>query len=186
MPGTIDTIDYSILKCLHDTDNAFWKKRIHQELADRQAVLPITDQISLQTVGRRVDDLHDEEYLENTIVSPQEVARDLIIGYTLTDAGNMAMQRKRKELLQDVVRDEVFDDTPRPDMTQAVLVEMIGNELELDRQLDRKPATYERDELLVFIGAYILRTKRAAITDADIQEFRNVLERQESLSTILN
>ncbi len=182
----IDDIDYTILKCLHDADEAFWKKRIHQEIQDRWAELPITDEMSLQTVGRRVDKLHDEGYLENTIVSPQNVPRDLIIGYNLTDAGQDTVTSKREILLKKIVRNELFSDETTPTIGQKALAELINNEFGLDGHTVETANHYSRDELLLLLGTYFLEKKASNVFgDEDVQRFRQTIMERKPPSTIL-
>lgn len=188
MGSMIDTIDYGILKCLHDTDTPLWKKRIYQELDDRHAVLPFDDQVSLQTVGRRVDNMHEEGYLENRIVSPQDVPRDLIIGYMPTDAGVTAMRAKQNDLLRQAVRDEVFDDVERPEMSRTVLAEMISNALGISDHTDTVVDRYDRNELLALTGSYFLQQQipsTAKEKEETRQTFRDAIQQRKSPSKLL-
>lgn len=181
----IDTTDYSILKCLHDADRSLWKKRVYQEFNERQDVLPITEAASLQTVGRRVDRLYDDGHLENAIVSPQDVARDMIIGYTLTPQGRKAMDEKRTALLQEIAGDEIFGGDERPEMDGLVLAELISDELEIGEESSTLHENYGRNELLAFIGTYLIKKQTAALTEDDIQQFRDSLVQHQPPSAVL-
>ncbi len=183
----IDTIDFSILTCLQRADSSLWKKRIHQELMEWEETLPLQDAVSLQTVGRRVDKLHDEGYLENTIVSPQDVPRDLIIGYTLTAKGEQIHDAKRESLLKAVVRDELFDDHQHPDIGETALAELLHNEIGAEGSPASTASHYSRDELLVLAGTYFLqKTAGTGFSDGDRQRISEAIMRQEALTTLLH
>lgn len=186
MPRTIDTIDYAILKCLKDAGESFWKKRIYQELEARKKTLPLADDISLQTVGRRVDALNEDGYLENTIVSPQDVPRDLIIGYLLTEKGENVLTRKRESLLKKVVRDELFSDRQDLELRTKAIAELIGDEFNLPGYTDEMAEQYTRDDLLVLTGTYFLQ-KRVSTTfdEDDLEQFRNIIREQESPAVMI-
>lgn len=182
----IDNINYAILKCLQDTDEALWKKRIYQELQDRHEILPFADDVSLQTVGRRIDTLHDEGYLENTIVSPQDVPRDLIIGYAITERGQNTIELKRETLLQKLVRNELFSSDAESSVGQKALAELTNNEFGLDGRTTETADHYSRDELLVLLGTYFLKKKASQVFgEKDVQRFRNAILEGEPPSAVL-
>lgn len=182
----IDNIDYAILKCLRDADASYWKKRVYQELADRKEFLPVTDEVSLQTVGRRIDKLHSDGYLENTIVSPQDVPRDLIIGYQLTEDGANVLETKRETLLQEIVREELFGDNGRFDLNQKALAELVNNEFRVDGYAVETAEHYSRDEMLVMLGMYFLKKKADTVfDDMQIDQFRDAVTQQKSPSTLM-
>lgn len=59
-------------------DRSLWKAKIHETMeADR----------SLQAVGRRVENLVDDGYMESTIIAPDEISPDLIIAFKPTEQG---------------------------------------------------------------------------------------------------
>jgi hypothetical protein len=139
--------------------------------------------VSLQTVGRRVDALHDEGYLENTIVSPQNVPRDLIIGYILTDNGEQAVEAKRHELLRETVRDELFGDTDHPEIDRDVLAELLSAEMD-----DRYAATADqsREALLILTGTYLLQSAATTVFDeTELQNISDAISQQEKPVTLL-
>lgn len=182
----IDNIDYTILKCLNDADDAFWKKRAHQEIQECHDVLPITDNVSLQTIGRRIDALHDEGYVENTIVSPEDVPRDLIIGYSITEQGSTMLNVKRESLLKELVQTELFSDSDAGSVGQQALAELTNNEFGLTDHAHETANSYSRDELLILLGTYFLRKQASHVFgDEDVKQFRNVILEQKKPSTVL-
>lgn len=184
----IDDIDYTILKCLDDAVEAFWKKRIYQEIEERREVLPMAGDVSLQTIGRRVDRLHEDGYLENEIVSPQEVPRDLIIGFTVTADGRKLVERKRETLLRELVRKELFIDEPDgdSDIGQKALAELTNNEFGLEGRTVETADRYSREELLILLGTYFLEKQASQVFDEeDVQRFRDVILNQKSPSVVL-
>ncbi len=99
----VDSVDFSILKVVHDNDTPVWKKRIHDLLHDRYDELPSTPAVSLQTVGRRVDRLHAEDYLHIQISPMSQTQRRLVLAYSVTEAGRTVMRQKREELLGELL-----------------------------------------------------------------------------------
>ncbi|NUC70710.1 hypothetical protein HTZ84_00010 [Haloterrigena sp. SYSU A558-1] len=71
----LDLLDLEILAVL--THTSMWKKKLHETLEKK----------SVQTIGRRVEQLQTEDLLESCIVNPDEVKRDLIIAYQTTASG---------------------------------------------------------------------------------------------------
>lgn len=182
----IDDVDYTILKCLHDAGESFWKKRIYQEIEEKHEFLPLTDPVSLQTVGRHVDELQAKGYLENRIVSSDEVPRDLIIGYTITEEGEKIIRTKRETLLRELVSKELFSDDEAPSVGQKALAELANNEFGLYDHTVETADHYGRDELLVLLGTYFLQKKASqTFGEADVQRFRDVILEQRSPSTVL-
>lgn len=96
----IDAVDYGILKCI-DIHGESWKKNVHEWVSDNSEELPEMEAVSAQTIGRRIDQLHEEGLLESCILSPDSVNRDLIIGYRLSKEGEEVLGEKRNEFLRD-------------------------------------------------------------------------------------
>lgn len=99
----IDAVDYAILKCM-DRHGGCWKKRVHQWISENVDSLPLTESKSVQTIGRRMDALHENELLESCILSPEHVNRDMIIGYKLTADGKQILNGKRNTFLRKMVK----------------------------------------------------------------------------------
>lgn len=95
----IDLLDYAILTVITESDDSMWKKAIRNELQERGDALPGDTDVSVQTIGRRIDALHDNAYIESCIVSPEELRRDLIIAYKLTEDGRIVKREKESKLL---------------------------------------------------------------------------------------
>lgn len=142
----IDTTGYVILDVMTDPQ---WKSRIHSLMEDADDE-PITDIPSIQTIGRRVDDLCDEGLLASCILSPDDVGRDLIIGYRRTEKGDDAMDEKRGTMLQEVAHTtaNVACGQTRT-MSTAALTKMIADEFDLDAAGEsRIEDEYGEEELL--------------------------------------
>lgn len=78
----LDIIDLKILHLLCETP--LWKKQIHDQFNED----PPTDPRSLQTIGRRVDTLHEHALLESTVVKGDpDGLRDLCIAFETTKNG---------------------------------------------------------------------------------------------------
>lgn len=77
---TLTIIDLQILAELRD--DPLWKKRIAHQI----------DNVSIQTIGRRVDALRDKGLLDSCIIAPDDIKRDLIIAFETTEQGRAALQ----------------------------------------------------------------------------------------------
>lgn len=93
---SIDLLDLQILAILRD--DPLWKKRIAHQI----------NNVSVQTIGRRVDALHDKGLLESCIIAPDDIKRDLIIAFETTETGRAALQTHL------VCSDSDCDDLKRP------------------------------------------------------------------------
>jgi len=73
-------------------DQTLWKKRIHKTLQEHG-----TDDtaVSVQTVGRYVDRLRENDLLDIRLVNPDNVSRSVIAAYTTTEKGDRALNRYR-------------------------------------------------------------------------------------------
>ncbi|WP_226005943.1 Lrp/AsnC family transcriptional regulator [Natrinema salinisoli] len=77
----LDELDLEILAIL--TQNPLWKTALHNTLGKK----------SIQTIGRRVNDLQDDGLLVSCILSPDTLNRDLVIGYKTTEQGRTALEQ---------------------------------------------------------------------------------------------
>lgn len=132
----IDAVDYSILACV-DRHGKAWKKKAHACITENQKKFPGNTDISLQTVGRRMDDLHEEGLLETRIISPDGMNRDLMIGYVLTDNGYEAMTAQRERFLKEMVMDAseamlYADKDTDFSISREALIELMCAELDID------------------------------------------------------
>lgn len=101
-PRMIDDKDFSILKVLKDADKPLWKKAIHERIHSRSETFPC-DPFSIQTVGRRVDALYNDELITARIMSPSQAQRTLITTYQTTATGKEAIERYRDRFLREQV-----------------------------------------------------------------------------------
>lgn len=129
----IDTLEYGIIWAVNTLDTA-WKKRVYDHLLAHRHELPGLEQITLQEVGRRIDKLHDSGHLDTCILSPEEVNRDLVIGYHVTEHGHDAAKRKRKSLLQKHVLqpERRGEENLDRSMNRSVLITLMCDEFQID------------------------------------------------------
>ncbi len=158
----IDAVDYGILKCITDHDKV-WKKRVHNLVMEHQEKLPHMGDVSVQTIGRRINRMQEDELLESCILSPDDLNRDLIIGYTVTATGAEAIATKREEFL----RNEVLhmgehmlgsSEPVDPALSREALVELICDEFTLPASI-RNEILPECDtmELSALLAIYLFR-----------------------------
>lgn len=136
LDGGIDTTHYVILEAVTEP---MWKSRIHGIMEDITHEQPIDMVPSVQTINRRVDDLCEAGYLSSCILSPDEVDRDLIIGYKRTAKGDDAIQVKRGQLLEEVAH------TPSNaacamdrEVTRETLNKLVADEFELNEAATKR------------------------------------------------
>lgn len=98
----MDERNYAILDIVEQTETPIWKKRIWETLQDRMDHYPGFDSFSIQTVGRRVNTLHEQEMLQETITHMEESNRGLLQVYVLTPKGAQALQDEREQRLREI------------------------------------------------------------------------------------
>lgn len=125
----IDDIDFSILKALNSSHRPLWKKQVHRLIVDDGQGVADVDEVSVQTVGRRIDRLHENSLLEPCIIHPENINRDLIIAYKPTEKGENVLEEKRDEILRECASCTVLGDPASPDYECDTLAELAQREL---------------------------------------------------------
>jgi DNA-binding Lrp family transcriptional regulator len=150
-PHNIDNIDFAIMTLINNAERPLWKNRIHERLHDKQDQLPITNGVSVQTVGRRVDALQDDGYLETVIASPDDLKRDLIIAFKLTDDGHTVLHDKRESVLKGIINDTIFRDEKHTEIGKNALVALMNDHFQDDDAPTLTAADHEEQELLAIL-----------------------------------
>lgn len=177
----MDNVDFSILKCIHECGEGMWKKRIHSQLEDMMDRMPLQELVSEQTVGRRVDALEVEGYLKTNIVASDEVARDLIIGYTVTPEGRQLLAQKRETLLREIVCTELFSDHDEMGITRRALADLANNEFRLEESAEGTVDIYSRRELLILLALYFVeKAATGTCSQEQHQAFRDIVLEERS------
>ncbi len=184
----IDDTDFAILKCIRDLDRPLWKNKIHECIKNRFEELPLGSTVSVQTVGRRVDDLTDNGYLESCIISPDEIKRDLIIAFKLTDQGRDAVEEKTEEYLQRVVQAEMFPVNEDISAEKPAVIELIKDRFELDGDtVEMLSDEYTRPELVTLITLYYVKREISDVfTEDTVDKFVDLADSNEKLSNALH
>ncbi len=179
----IDNIDYSILKCMEITDTAIWKKRVHTLLREYHTILPVPEQISLQTVSRHIDQMHNQQLLSSSIINPDGVSRSMIIGYRITGRGRNVMNSKRKDLLKCIVGRELFSAKNQLHIDKNALAEMINDEFGLHGYTEKTVNHYSRKELLILLGFYFMAQDATDVFgEKERQKYREIIREQKEIS----
>lgn len=172
---TIDTIDFSILTAIETADRALWKNKIHETLETEQQRFPIASTPSVQTVGRRIDQLNDDGYVENVISSPQELKRDLIISFKLTEQGKDAISEKRQHILRNLAEEALFSQEKTTDIGKEAIATMITNTFE-DTPFSQDPTQHTEAELLTLLTLHYVESEAMEVfSSQDKQELRETL-----------
>jgi hypothetical protein len=141
----LDHKDYTVLHICHQADTPPWKARIHDTYNDATA-LPTP---SIQTIGRRVDTLINDNLLAPVIVSPDDTPRDLLKGHELTTIAQHLLPAIRRLLLEDIIHTELFT-TTRTDHPDAFIRHL------LTQLTGEQYPTEDRDQLVAYAAHALL------------------------------
>lgn len=173
------------MRCLYDADQPLWKNRIHEQYEER-----FDDTLSVQTIGRRVDSMHDAGLVESCILSPDNVNRDLIIGYMLTDTGRDALARERRDILLDAAQPTLFratsTDTEERPISKTELVDLLCDEFQLDGDTGtRLEQEYSWDELTVLAIVYLVKHRAINVfTDTDLEQVADIISQSPEIADV--
>lgn len=79
--------DCAVLTVFHIEDRPLQEEQVHHSLQKHRERLPINSSIPLKVVEQRVDVLHDDQYLESVITTPDPTAQEMLAAYILTENG---------------------------------------------------------------------------------------------------
>ncbi len=179
----IDDVDFSILNVIASHGAPMWKKKIHRNLPE--GGLPNVQDISVQTVGRRVDDLHDRGYLESCIISPREINRDLIIAFKVTGDGHEVRTAKRSRLLRDHASRLVSGGTDGGGDV-ATIARLMEDELDLDPETTERLHGCDPDHLLTLLLLHYTRDAVEQRIDTDqVDQLADLAATDDRLASIL-
>ncbi len=181
----IDEVDYALLAAIEDVDGPVWKKWIPDRLQDEDQSFPGNTDVSSQTVGRRINTMHNEGLVDTQIVNAPDTASNLIIGYELTDSGRDVLNEKRR----DIIGSYAF----RADQENAVefidrdvLLNLLDDELDFTAEEYELLQDHDVEELLVF--TLLFHAQRIAyrkLDDTTLTVFRDIIKRLGKTSLIL-
>lgn len=164
---SIDTVAFTILRCIQEHGKPLWKNRIYECQADVWS-----EKVSVQTVGRRVDQLRDDGYLESCIIAPDDIKRDLIIAFKLTDKGREAVQQKRRDLLRQQLHHDIFGVEKGDRLENDMFRRLLREEFELSQENEAILDEHSRDELLALLVLYFVGDEIGNILSTEqIDEF---------------
>lgn len=182
LENSIDTIHYAILQVLQEP---LWKSKIHTTLEEEDD-LPIEGAPSIQTIGRRVDELTQNNYVSTTIISPEDVGRDLVIGYIRTEQGDDIVAEKRDEMLHEIAANASNSGhDPQRTVTKPALIRMIVEQFELDADTeDELDTEYEEDGLISLLALHYAQKNADEVTpdqyhaysDDEVKNFKHLIE----------
>lgn len=188
--NSIDETDYAILVTLKEAGEPLWKNKIYEKIKESHETLPMPDSVSVQTVGRHVDELRDKRFIDSHIIKPDDTPRDLIIAFSLTEQGETAIKQKRESLLKQALCSEVFGIDVSPDMNKEALIQLAAEHLGLDEDTcETLRAKFNKKELLTALNLVYAEQEAQSVFDdselwklstvnEDITEFRDTLLRE--------
>ncbi len=176
----IDDVDYAILKVVHDADEPLWKKRVHSLVSERTEELPLMNTVAVNTVGRRIDQLQNNGMLDNVIVQPDQIDRDLVIAYILTDKGRAAMTEKRRAYLRDIVRQDIFKDFRNEDVAIRPLLSAMQDEFDMQRSsIDRLDDRFNSVQLAAILALYYIEIESEELLTQQVRRLVREVARGE-------
>lgn len=108
----INDTDFDILRCLY-LNGSLWKMEVTRKINSRRekTLLDLKDSISKQAVARRMERLHDLDYIENSIVRVKKGdGTRFILGYSNTEKGHDKLLRCVKLILIKTVSEKMKTD----------------------------------------------------------------------------
>lgn len=183
----IDNVDYAILKSFYGTNEPLWKKRVYEYLKEQKDYLPIEDAVSVQTVGRRMDRMKYERYLENVVVSPNDTPRNQIIAYVLTEKGENALETHRDRLLKHALKQHLFPEETKQEMTKPSLIRLMQEQYEFSDDIKDQLMEYERDSIIAFLLIQYAQKEFVDILDHGVlEEHEQLLDNHPNIKDALN
>jgi hypothetical protein len=183
----LDNKDYALLKALYEADQPLWKKRLHDYFEEHTDELPITDGVSLQTVGRRMDQLLADQYVDNVITDPGDAPRDMIIGYELTEKGQDAVDTYSAHLLRQEVKGQLFPEEDGDDIGKDALLQVMQDYFGFSQSVKDTLRQYGKDELVTFLVIrYAQRETVTVLDQGHLDEYRDILDQHPDVRTALD
>lgn len=96
---------FSVLKILEKAEKPIWKKEIHRRIGEELDCLPVEKRFSVQTVGRRVNRMKEENLVKALHINDDEVNRPLIEGFFPTEKGRKVIRAQREHYLKQKLED---------------------------------------------------------------------------------
>ncbi|MDY6770772.1 MAG: hypothetical protein SV186_02315 [Candidatus Nanohaloarchaea archaeon] len=172
----IDKTDFSVLKTIQTSDTPLWKKEIHRQILDGIDSLPYLDSVSIQTIGRRVEQLYDDRYLKAKLTQTDEVNRTLITTYHLTEQGQQAIEDYREKLLRDWVVTNLtshLNGSSGPDACLTAITEVFCSHFGIrDDQIE----PVSEQQLLAALTDYFLDQELPAADSDQLQHLLDTLD----------
>ncbi len=184
----IDTTGFTVLFTVQQHESPPWKNKLHGWIVDNADRLPLSDGVSVQTVGRRVDDLVQRNFHETVIISPNDIKRDLIIAFRLTENGEAAITAKRETLLKQAVRQHMFNDETETRLHKNAVITLLLHKFGWDEHLrSNLENRYSIEEIATFLAMTYIDEEATNLLGNDVQQFRDVLSRYNDMAdTLLN
>ncbi len=176
--ANLDILDYAILKTLADEGRPLWKSRLHHSVTEEYDGFPdATNDVSVQTIGRRIDRLASEGYTENVIVDPDDISRNLVIAYTLTDEGEDALKEKQKTLLKQIVKHNIFPEDDDPGLSKEGLLSIMQDYFDFSDEVREQFAEFEYTEIVTFLTIRYARKKTVDVLDeGHLSDYSDILK----------
>ncbi|MDY6770403.1 MAG: hypothetical protein SV186_00430 [Candidatus Nanohaloarchaea archaeon] len=103
--GPVDQTSYCILLRLRETDRPLWKRELTRKLnewrSSGRCPLNIEDEVNVQTISRRVDDLVDRGLVDVTPVYPERLER-YVQGFELTDEAEQTLEEVSDRIIHNL------------------------------------------------------------------------------------
>lgn len=114
-PSEIDDIndtDFDILRCLH-RNGSLWKMEVTRKINSRRnnsTLLDLKNSITKQAVAKRVERLHELDYIENSIISVDRNGNaQFILGYSTTTKGDKMLLKATRLVLREALSEMITE-----------------------------------------------------------------------------
>lgn len=120
-PSEIDEIndtDFDILRCLYQ-NGSLWKMEVTRRINQRRGntLLDLKESITKQAVAKRMERLHELDYIESSIISvKKDGGTRFILGYSVTEKGECLTFKCTKLVLKDIVSEALISDLETEDI----------------------------------------------------------------------
>lgn len=182
----IDEIDFSILRSVQTSREPLWKKQVHREMKQDRCLENLND-TSVQTVGRRIDELHERGFLDPCIVNPDEINRDLMIAYELTDKGERALKDKRDNILRERAASYTLGPETEAPYCTTTVKELMKREMEISEEALDNLKDHSPDSLDLILTSYYLREGLQQVFGGDdLENIEPLSDEENPLSDIVS
>ncbi|MFB6166882.1 MAG: hypothetical protein ABEJ62_01320, partial [Candidatus Nanohaloarchaea archaeon] len=154
----IDTVDFSILKVIADAERPIWKKEAHRRINQDPKALEESKGVSVQTIGRRINELKEKGLLKQVMMRPESINREWIIGFRTTEKGGSVMGEKREGIIRDFLSKSCIMSDGEIKRDPETIRHLVAEELSGEPS-DEILSEFGKTELLTLLSFHYLKER---------------------------